>query len=164
MFRVFRPSSRSISTHALREEGDAANAAEIAKHAISTHALREEGDLTCSHYSIPSKRISTHALREEGDSLHLSTGIEIVPFLPTPSARRATGLQNIATLANVISTHALREEGDGTGVTQQGLLCGFLPTPSARRATVFRYQLRAAFANISTHALREEGDSKCAGK
>ena len=34
------------------------------------------------------------------------------PFLPTPSARRATGENSEEALAYKISTHALREEGD----------------------------------------------------
>ena len=33
-------------------------------------------------------------------------------FLPTPSARRATGIAIGAAEHRVISTHALREEGD----------------------------------------------------
>ena len=38
----------SISTHALREEGDLAGDIDIPALAISTHALREEGDrCTC---------------------------------------------------------------------------------------------------------------------
>ena len=55
-----------ISTHALREEGDAERAAAERAAAISTHALREEGDMR----RCPTMRrcsISTHALREEGD-------------------------------------------------------------------------------------------------
>ena len=63
---------------------------------------------------------------------------ELLPFLSTPSARRATaeGMESsVGTLC--ISIHALREEGDhsepGDGTDGRG---------------------------ISIHALREEGDSK----
>ena len=56
-------------------------------------------------------------------------------FLPTPSARRATGV---------------------TVVDYRGAV-KFLPTPSARRAT-FLYRLSQRDLRISTHALREEGD------
>ena len=59
----------------------------------------------------------------------------LTSFLPTPSARRATG-------DSPLIVHAWSE---------------FLPTPSARRAT----QHLAAdqrVLDISTHALREEGD------
>ena len=58
-----------------------------------------------------------------------------MPFLPTPSARRATARCRCPDTIRTISTHALREEGDAAG-TDGGL---------GRR--------------ISTHALREEGDN-----
>ena len=58
-----------------------------------------------------------------------------IRFLPTPSARRATVVENECILAPVlISTHALREEGDS----------------SSDRCFAIKL--------ISTHALREEGD------
>ena len=38
----------NISTHALREEGDAAGKYMTGLANISTHALREEGDTWCS--------------------------------------------------------------------------------------------------------------------
>ena len=57
-------------------------------------------------------------------------------FLSTPSARRATVLNNFFCLCIRISIHALREEGD---------LC-----------TGCRFVHRVP---ISIHALREEGDS-----
>ena len=78
-------------------------------------------------------------------------------FLSTPSARRATKLDDRISALERISIHALREEGDGiTGTTSQTLgyfyprpprggrlldsqaawsSAGFLSTPSARRAT-----------------------------
>ena len=56
-------------------------------------------------------------------------------FLPTPSARRATG-----------------------GVQLVPVLVQFLPTPSARRATLICYGISFRHVLISTHALREEGD------
>src|SRR5699024_2533981 len=88
-----------------------------------------------------------------------SSSATIAPmrFLPTPSARKATGVWSLQVLAVCISTHALREEGDGLDLT--GFLftsyfyprpprggrrksqtvttshVPFLPTPSARRAT-----------------------------
>ena len=79
---------------------------------ISTHALREEGDQVCARYSaflsqflptpsarratctictpLPSRVISTHALREEGDAKAMTVPLCSHRFLPTPSARRAT--------------------------------------------------------------------------
>ena len=57
---------------------------------ISIHALREEGDVeSCSGQSWP-QMISIHALREEGDQGSNRTAVEVLAFLSTPSARRAT--------------------------------------------------------------------------
>ena len=81
------------------------------------------------------EEISTHALREEGDPIPGQTMIRRSEFLPTPSARRATGL---------------------TGASNRRI--PFLPTPSARRATGIE-KGSVPFAFISTHALREEGDT-----
>ena len=145
-----------ISTHALREEGDnrspfvpcsrmiflpTPSARRATRRrvphvhvlAISTHALREEGDKYVVGI-LARALISTHALREEGDCSTQRPKASSLPFLPTPSARRATA--HVPQLADlpVISTHALREEGD----------------EAHRRSCLFLV--------ISTHALREEGD------
>ena len=66
-FDGFQP--LNISTHALREEGDAGATVNISIYTISTHALREEGDLKTSIYARSRRK-----------------------FLPTPSARRATAV------------------------------------------------------------------------
>ena len=80
--------------------------------------------------------ISTHALREEGDRKPGTLKSDYLPFLPTPSARRATLPRHPERFTGEsISTHALREEGD------------------VASAVPF-----AASGPISTHALREEGD------
>ena len=100
-------------------------------------------------------------------------------FLSTPSARRATGLDDAGTLYAGISIHALREEGDQRcrrlsaawrisihALREEGdLFSGpvmllpyqFLSTPSARRATNV-FLRRDIPSKISIHALREEGD------
>ena len=107
--------------------------------------------------------ISIHALREEGDFPFSSRQTCFIQFLSTPSARRATGFNQVPRLDithfyprpprggrqratksprsnQSISIHALREEGDldswhyGDNYT------------------------------ISIHALREEGDNQCDGK
>ena len=102
-----------ISIHALREEGDGGRNGFRAFQSISIHALREEGDeITLLSqervkyfYPRPPRggrpgaysalfrpqNISIHALREEGDSFQVSTVVDGVVFLSTPSARRATG-------------------------------------------------------------------------
>ena len=81
-----------------------------------------------------------------------------MPFLPTPSARRATGGHGVGVGARGISTHALREEGDRRVRTSALVSRLFLPTPSARRATFSRPDKGPLREYISTHALREEGD------
>ena len=124
----------SISTCALREEGDLYIEAEKAgteaflstpsarratghdrqeqaADGISIHALREEGD-TRSRWSSGIRPISIHALREEGDFDWLVVVMDTAEFLSTPSARRATEVELRTCGCCVISIHALREEGD----------------------------------------------------
>ena len=61
----------TISTHALREEGDPLLLISTrAGTQISTHALREEGDSGLKGETGP-RGISTHALREEGDIIRV---------------------------------------------------------------------------------------------
>ena len=87
----FTQTADNISTHALREEGDAeAVGITVSAIFISTHALREEGDPGVPEMGCRRKRISTHALREEGDLLRYKEPEPDKRFLPTPSARRAT--------------------------------------------------------------------------
>ena len=62
---------------------------------ISIHALREEGDVQPEILRLDAD-ISIHALREEGDSLVIMEGTEMVVFLSTPSARRATTTRPIS--------------------------------------------------------------------
>ena len=106
--------SRSISIHALREEGDTPGSQTFPSRSISIHALREEGDrathsqagrqgyfyprpprggrrLKSCHFGFPLV-ISIHALREEGDIRKTCQKIEFDKFLSTPSARRATAI------------------------------------------------------------------------
>ena len=78
-------------------------------------------------------------------------------FLSTPSARRATAQMQEVPVFQQISIHALREEGDCMRRGRLRCRMRFLSTPSARRATSFPLQKPDAFT-ISIHALREEGD------
>src|SRR5699024_8107910 len=123
---------------------------------ISTHALREEGDgpwpksirQLVDFYPRPPRGGRRHrCLSQEPPGR----------FLPTPSARRATyaGLQHAGSLQ--ISTHALREEGDRFGGVCRPQRPYFYPRPPRGG------RLRARpgpwiWCRISTHALREEGD------
>ena len=82
--------SKSISIHALCEEGD--DAAKVGE-AVGQLFL-----------STPSARRAT------SDPMGVLT--EVLAFLSTPSARRATKEQAARDLINSISIHALCEEGD----------------------------------------------------
>ena len=63
---------------------------EISLHkTISIHALREEGDDRGRVHHVRSQ-ISIHALREEGDEDNIGNDFMCSIFLSTPSARRAT--------------------------------------------------------------------------
>ncbi len=104
---------------------------------ISIHALREEGDDELQRY-VREQAISIHALREEGDVRLIVRALASSIFLSTPSARRATEVED-----------------------QSVLILVFLSTPSARRATRFSYEVNTK-VGISIHALREEGDLRCA--
>ena len=170
---------RSISIHALREEGD---------------TLRNSAISPVTHfYPRPPRggRLSG-PVRFWGISIFLSTpsarratcinvvSVIILLFLSTPSARRATGRLQRSHRDHQISIHALREEGDDLPRLVQQPAGEFLSTPSARRATgntVDRatnqndfyprpprggrrrcIQLAPEDLQISIHALREEGD------
>ena len=80
-----------------------------------------------------------------------------LPFLSTPSARRATDALPTLSTAWMISIHALREEGDLVCLSCPLYALLFLSTPSARRATN-TFWGKANKHRISIHALREEGD------
>ena len=145
---------------------------------ISIHALREEGDQSAE----PSYRFPCYFYpRPPRGGRHLRVDDEQVhdTFLSTPSARRATQRRRAARRARQISIHALREEGDPCGWTstpthsyfyprpprggrpvgghRDGGLLRFLSTPSARRATSSMWT-NCTPRLISIHALREEGD------
>ena len=103
---------------------------------------------------------------------------ELVQFLSTPSARRATSPLSPSNSAashfyprpprggrplavknscvhEAISIHALREEGDKDNSASFLPGEGFLSTPSARRATCGRYQVRQRhFEFLSTPSAR----------
>ncbi len=64
-----------------------------------------------------------------------------LPFLSTPSARRATSVLLFGVQQVLISIHALREEGDHPYSSWERGSNEFLSTPSARRATIPRPHL-----------------------
>ena len=128
--------SRSISIHALREEGDRVHLPKADSGQNFYPRPPRGGRLPQWSLNRLFIFISIHALREEGD-----------------------GLDRLDIEAEQgISIHALREEGDRAAVGLVEVVVQFLSTPSARRATEYIYQKLTA-AKISIHALREEGDS-----
>ena len=122
-------------------------------------------------------QISIHALREEGDQMPRFLAQSIVPFLSTPSARRATFFRMACsprfaflstpsarratfneihkTKMTYISIHALREEGDDAATPDLEYILKFLSTPSARRATYTETpSLSQAWIFLSTPSAR----------
>ena len=143
--------SKSISIHALREEGDRPSGLPLllsvrflstpsARRAtqtigvqglcflISIHALREEGDYLQRLNTLPPD-ISIHALREEGDKNLRERFSKARGFLSTPSARRATYRLDGAGRSRDISIHALREEGDHEQINVHQVVYDFYPRP-----------------------------------
>ena len=125
---------RQISIHTLREEGDALYD-EVGRFQSDFYPRPPRGGrLYSADGGFGVGRISIHALREEGDSttsfsFHILSNFyprpprggrppavglvaDMALFLSTPSARRATSSQNVASTSQNISIHALREEGD----------------------------------------------------
>ena len=148
-------------------------------HVISIHALREEGDLGL--YRTGSPFVHFYPRPPRGGRRATSTSRKTGSgFLSTPSARRATSVSCMLSVAVLISIHALREEGDLVTTSDSRPKSAFLSTPSARRATrpkISRGGIRLYFyprpprggrpddagteanaGTISIHALREEGD------
>ena len=80
-----------------------------------------------------------------------------LPFLSTPSARRATGAHRHSGRYDSISIHALREEGDRQTDESQNQALDFYPRPP-RGGRLARPDHEGAVLAISIHALREEGD------
>ena len=123
---------------------------------ISTHALREEGDgVRCRR----SRTISNFYPRPPRGGRRIDGRIGfalIIAFLPTPSARRATLIVSDELVLIGISTHALREEGDDD---LPGLYSRMGISTHALREEGDQVTVLCSLAGlISTHALREEGD------
>ena len=80
----------TISTHALREEGDSLISFRLTS-AILFLPTPSARRATLPRFRLETIRyISTHALREEGDQGTPEDTRQAAIFLPTPSARRAT--------------------------------------------------------------------------
>ena len=102
--------------------------------------------------------ISIHALREEGDEDALDFLFEVLGFLSTPSARRATPTCYVASQTSH-NFYPRPPRGGRLGKEVRLYLWErFLSTPSARRATGGKTVVEITTSEISIHALREEGD------
>ena len=169
----------SISTCALREEGDPAIIKITASHSgfLSTPSARRA---TVSFCWFPKTANYFYPHPPRGGRQYIDAHLDDeVQFLSTPSARRATGEIPRYAGHHRISIHALREEGDAHHPNRRYarhnfyprpprggrprfqaphlLRYEFLSTPSARRATDRQKHSSRTFT-ISIHALREEGD------
>ena len=147
---------------------------------ISIHALREEGD--CRRFPALGSFLHFYPRPPRGGRLHMrGMAADIIVFLSTPSARRATSTTTAVTGAH--SYFYPRPPRGGRPVCPYDIfqhihfyprpprggrlkhfcplfkISGFLSTPSARRATP-KLQKNCLTVIISIHALREEGDSK----
>ena len=153
------------------------------RKSISIHALREEGDRR--HHSKRAQFKNFYPRPPRGGRRYIQRGHSSdYTFLSTPSARRATFLPILSEKRASISIHALREEGDRKRHGRASRMNNFYPrpprggrpsnvvrivwsllflsTPSARRATG-QQPSNDTPLGISIHALREEGDL-CARK
>ena len=151
---------KSISIHALREEGDLFRNGCFQNHPLYFYPRPPRGG---RHFRrmmmLRDHEISIHALREEGDTSRLTFFLQASKFLSTPSARRATALHPPESASNGISIHALREEGDPGYV--QGRPAAFCISIHALREEGDLWMICFCWSmEISIHALREEGDCK----
>ena len=173
----------SISTCALREEGDPAIIKITASHSgfLSTPSARRATVSFCwfpktANYFYPRpprggrRRPSVSSLQTcdfyprppRGGRRHgfcIKRGKNL--FLSTPSARRATsnGLLNVG--GQAISIHALREEGDVQRPAERRRTGNFYPRPP-RGGRHTKTAPKKGATRISIHALREEGDHSTA--
>ena len=133
MFDSHVETIKFLSTPSARRATQAPTSATMST-TISIHALREEGD-TGITTTKTSKSYFYPRPPRGGRPGGLGKGRFLLPFLSTPSARRATRSYCQPGKGPDISIHALREEGDRHLPPGRGQRRGFLSTPSARRAT-----------------------------
>ena len=120
---------------------------------ISIHALREEGDAFCRRVCAFGGYFYPRPPRG-GRPLVSLLPVLMSRFLSTPSARRATGCTGIVRPMLSISIHALREEGDAFRLLRSLKMFLFLSTPSARRATA-KTETKSLFSNKLYNILHE---------
>ena len=150
--------SKTISIHALREEGDVRHgwSRPIPRYfyprpprggrpcrlvhlfpaaSISIHALREEGDPTCAYVRASPMSISIHALREEGDAGTTPKNSPYIDFYPRPP-RGGRPHRSQKQVGQRCDFYPRPPRGGRLGNTAAlSVTTIFLSTPSARRAT-----------------------------
>ena len=170
---------RSISIHALREEGDATLTRTtppllhfyprpprggrrdgLATGSCGMHFYprppRGGRQLYTKYYVCLYEFLSTPSARRATFAFARSQ-VHLCGFLSTPSARRATTAGRCCGRCYAISIHALREEGDESGLPSvEDYLISIHALREEGDPEIPQYQAPAA---ISIHALREEGDS-----
>ena len=177
--------SKSISIHALREEGDTpfqlgsiltedfyprpprgGRQEHERRHQTVMLFLSTPSARRATHYICTMEDetgISIHALREEGDLLPGCSRSAGRAFLSTPSARRATPSSQPPSCADCYFYPRPPRGGRRLLASVKTVVWRFLSTPSARRATSLPKAV-VKDREISIHALREEGDACLPGK
>ena len=166
-----------ISIHALREEGDISSSAVFSAMGVflSTPSARRatpewRGMLRsgCNFYPRPPRggrrrgvwlfstcpHISIHALREEGDVCAIYDISELISFLSTPSARRATCCGPRGGDSGCYFYPRPPRGGRQPPQRPSATRSKFLSTPSARRATA-KTETKSLFSNKLYNILHE---------
>ena len=154
-----QPGMDEISIHALREEGDLADATSCKVSCeISIHALREEGDGWCAWHRLCQQYFYPRPPRGgRPKTISILHGRTI--FLSTPSARRATPIAATSiTSFKFLSTPSARR-ATSVPTVQCRFRPYFYPRPPRGGRPGFGWLCRCGLP-ISIHALREEGDSR----
>ena len=155
---VCRLCTRSISIHALREEGDVCAHGPVSFSPIFLSTPSARRATVNVHMAVIHDGISIHALREEGDMTMYRHKTRQQVFLSTPSARRATpaSVGFAVAVSRFLSTPSARR-ATGLGLLLLRLVGHFYPRPP--RGGRLDPQIFGPFdCSISIHALREEGD------
>ena len=110
MEKTLKSNSKFLSTPSARR-ATSTRSRTTRRPTISIHALREEGD--ADRRLLPPLRRDFYPRPPRGGRRDLAGAFpQIMEFLSTPSARRATGMPRPLRTVCGISIHALREEGD----------------------------------------------------
>ena len=149
-------STKVISIHALREEGDGTRRPMVPKPS-NFYPRPPRGGRPKATEAAEAKEYFYPRPPRGGRRASPVAFLSLLTFLSTPSARRATFDDVDCVNDEVISIHALREEGDRPQKPSLRMVTNFYPRPprGGRPSTSIRSWPTTP---ISIHALREEGD------